>query len=89
MSAFIFPFIGTACDYYSPATMIPFSFFFRSMICYLFSFIDDPQSKVSFTICIFMIIATIIENISVDTVFAKNVPKETRGILNGLYSFAG
>jgi MFS family permease len=36
-----------------------------------------------------MIIATIIENISVDTLFAKNLPKETRAILNGCYSMAG
>jgi len=36
-----------------------------------------------------MIIATIIENISVDSLFAKNLPKETRAILNGAYSFSG
>jgi hypothetical protein len=36
-----------------------------------------------------MITATIIESISVDTIFAKNLPKETRAILNGAYSFAG
>jgi hypothetical protein len=36
-----------------------------------------------------MIIATIIENISVDTIFNKNLPKETRALLNGVYSMAG
>ena len=36
-----------------------------------------------------MIIGTIIENISVDSIFNKNLPKETRGILGGLYSFSG
>lgn len=36
-----------------------------------------------------MIVGTIIENISVDTIFAKNLPKETRAILNGAYSFSG
>ena len=36
-----------------------------------------------------MILATICENTSVDTIFNKNLPKETRGILNGAYSFAG
>ena len=69
--------------------MIPFSFLFRSFICYLFSYVKDPQSEISFIICILMIIATIVENISVDSVFAKSVPKETRGVLNGLYSFTG
>mmetsp|Transcript_8687 Transcript_8687/g.14736 ORF Transcript_8687/g.14736 Transcript_8687/m.14736 type:complete len:86 (-) Transcript_8687:36-293(-) len=36
-----------------------------------------------------MIIATITENISVDTLFLKNLPKETRALLNGIYSFSG
>ena len=36
-----------------------------------------------------MIVATIIENISIDTIFAKNLPRETRAILNGVYSFSG
>ena len=36
-----------------------------------------------------MIIATIVESISVDTIFQQNLAKETRAILNGCYSFAG
>ena len=36
-----------------------------------------------------MILATICENTSIDTIFNKNLPKETRGILNGAYSFSG
>jgi|TARA_B110000305_G_C18821088_1_gene351397 MFS family permease len=36
-----------------------------------------------------MVIATIIENISVDSIFNKNLPKESRGALNGLFSFSG
>jgi len=36
-----------------------------------------------------MIIASLMENISVDTIFNKSLPKETRGLLNGAYSFCG
>ena len=89
VSAFVFPFVGAASDYYSPKTMIPAAFFFRAFMTYLFSFVTDPNSWRSFIVSMLMIIATIVENISVDTVFAKNLPKETRGLLNGIYSFAG
>ena len=89
VSAFVFPFVGAASDYYSPKTMIPGAFLFRAFMTYLFSFVTDPNSWRSFIVSILMIIATIVENISVDTVFAKNLPKETRGLLNGIYSFAG
>ena len=43
----------------------------------------------AYAVCVFMIIGTIIENISIDSIFNKNLPKETRGLLNGVYSFAG
>lgn len=36
-----------------------------------------------------MVIASIVNNISTDTIYYKNLQKETRGILNGAYSFAG
>lgn len=52
-------------------------------------FVDSPASKSSFLVCIAMIIGSIMENISIDTIFNKNLPKETRGILNGAYSFMG
>ena len=89
VSAFVFPFVGTACDYYSPKAMIPAAFLLRAFMTYLFSFVTDPSSYSSLLVCILLIIASIVENISVDTIFAKNLPKETRGLLNGIYSFAG
>ena len=36
-----------------------------------------------------MVVGTIVNNICTDSIFYKNLPKETRGILNGAYSFAG
>ncbi len=36
-----------------------------------------------------MVVASIVNNISTDTIYYKNLQKETRGILNGAYSFAG
>lgn len=36
-----------------------------------------------------MVITTIAEQISCDSIFMKNLNKETRGILSGAYSFVG
>ena len=36
-----------------------------------------------------MVVATITEQISCDSIFMKNLNKETRGILSGAYSFVG
>ena len=89
ISAFVFPFVGRICDTYQPKYTIPFSFFFRSLSTFFFLNVESPNSWGSYFSCILMIIATIIENISVDSLFAKNLPKETRAILNGAYSFSG
>lgn len=89
VSAFVFPFVGRLCDFYRPKYTIPFSFFLRALSTYFFLNVDVPDSWGSYLSCIMMIIATIIENISVDSLFAKNLPKETRAILNGAYAFSG
>ena len=89
ISAFVFPFVGRICDTYKPKYTVPFSFFFRAISTYIFLNVENPRHWNSYFSCILMIIATIIENISVDTLFAKNLPKETRAILNGVYSFSG
>ena len=89
ISAFMFPFVGRICDSYSPRITIPASFLFRFLITIMFYTVDRPSSRRSYVTCILLIMATIVENISVDTIFAKNLPKETRAILNGAYSFSG
>jgi|TARA_B110000285_G_scaffold113854_1_gene129140 MFS family permease len=43
----------------------------------------------AYTVCIMMVVGTIVENIAVDSIFNKNLPKETRGIMSGIYSFGG
>lgn len=55
----------------------------------MFWLLDRPDTGYAYAVCVMMIIGTIIENISIDSIFNKNLPKETRGVLNGVYSFAG
>ena len=89
ISAFVFPFVGQVCDLLSPRKTIPLAFLFRAVTTAMFYGVELPNSYGSYISCILMIVGTIVENISVDTIFAKNLPKETRAILNGAYSFSG
>lgn len=89
ISAFVFPFVGRLCDIVHPKVTIPLSFVFRALTCIMFYQVTNPDELLSYVSCILMIIATIAENISVDTIFNKNLPKETRAIMQGVYSFSG
>lgn len=89
VSGFVFPFVGGICDRFSPKYVIPISFVCRALTCGAFQFVEQPNGNHALVSCIAMIIATIIENISVDTIFAQNLSKETRAIFNGMYSFFG
>ena len=89
LSSLVFPFVGKFCDTYSPKKTVPFAFLFRCSTTYMFWLLERPDTTSAYAVCVLMIIGTIIENISIDSIFNKNLPKETRGILNGVYSFAG
>ena len=89
LSAMIFPLVGKLCDKYDVRNVVPYAFLTRFVFTLFFSRLQTPDSYEAYAICVFIIIASIIEMISVDSIFAKALPKETRGILNGAYSFAG
>ena len=89
VSALVFPIIGKACDMVDSKKTVPFAFLFRSVTTYMFWQLEEPDSIRSYGVCVLMILSSIIENISVDSIFNKNLPKETRGVLMGLYSCAG
>jgi MFS-type transporter involved in bile tolerance (Atg22 family) len=69
LSAVVLPFVGKACDYFSPKITIPVAFMFRSATAYFFAKLKHPDTYEAFLVCILMIMASIIENISVETIF--------------------
>lgn len=86
---FVLPVIGKICDVVDPRKIMPFAFLARCSTTYLFWLLKTPESVQTFLVCVAMVIATIAEQISCDSIFMKNLNKETRGILSGAYSFAG
>lgn len=86
---FVLPLIGKLCDSVDPRKIMPLAFLARCWTTYMFWLLEKPDSFECFTVCVSMVIATIAEQISCDSIFMKNLNKETRGILSGAYSFVG
>ena len=89
ISTVLFPIVGWLIDIYQPAKMVPVAFMLRCTTTYFFYKLDRPDTYHAYVVCILMVIATIFEAISVDSVFNKSIPKSTRGMLNSLYSIVG
>ena len=89
VSVFIFPIAGFLVDYFPAHITVPGSFIFRCLTTLLFWSIERPDTTIAYAVCITMVVGTIIENIAVDSIFNKNLPKETRGVMSGIYSFGG
>ena len=70
VSAFSLPIVGRIADSYSPRYTVPGSFIFRFFTTILFFFVKTPDEWLAYISSILMIVATIVENISVDTIFS-------------------
>ena len=87
VSVLVFPVVGKLCDSVDPRKIVPIAFITRSITCYLFYKLDKPDSVQAYIVCISIVVAAVFENISNDSIYFKLLPKELRGVLNGVYSF--
>jgi MFS family permease len=87
ISLIFFYFLGKISDTLSPKILTPVSFLLRgvSLICIMF--ITDPMSVLSFFIWSLVTFAGLMMSVCIDGYFAKNLPKEIRGILISCMAF--
>ena len=70
ISAVVFPIMGVICDKVNPKIIIPLSFIFRAGCVTGFVFMaKNPTHTDTFVLCILMVIGTVLENMSTDTLF--------------------
>ena len=81
--------MGKLCDTIDPRKMMPVAFMARCFTTYLFWLLKHPDTMQTFLVCVSMVVVTVTESVCCDSIFMKNLNKETRGILSGAYSFAG
>ena len=84
ISSIVLPVLGRYIDNCSAIKLVPWAFLMRAGCMVLFYFVKQPDSVFAYTVCVLIIVFTILESNLVDTIFAKSVNKSTRGILFGL-----
>jgi magnesium-transporting ATPase (P-type) len=83
----VLPVLGKYIDNVPCIKIAPYAFLVRCFLTYLFTFLQQPDSHLAYVTCVLMITATIFESNMMDSIFAKTVNKETRGMLFGLQMF--
>jgi predicted MFS family arabinose efflux permease len=87
ISTMILPCLAKFIDNSPAIRIVPFTFLIRFVFCLMFSTLTSPNSKTSYTICVLIIVATILESSLIDSIFSKNQGKATRGLMYGLQMF--
>ena len=78
------PFLGVLTDSCSFKATIPMSFFLRATGMLAFLFLSSPEGFTIYLISAIIGIGNVMENITIDGLYSKHLPKEVRGTLNGL-----
>jgi hypothetical protein len=89
LTAVLLPLIGHLSDKAPSWVIVPASFLLRASAAYIFVQITEPDAFLSYLGCSLFILATTVENVSVEVLFMKNMPGEIRGAMNGCLHFFG
>jgi MFS-type transporter involved in bile tolerance (Atg22 family) len=83
------PLVGKAVDAFNPKLVLPFGFFCRAGAIIMFMFIKTPSGIYSYCVSVLMVLCTVIENVTVDSLILRNADKEIRGVIYGAGSACG
>jgi MFS-type transporter involved in bile tolerance (Atg22 family) len=89
LTAVLLPIIGHLADKTPSRVIIPIAFFIRCCAAFAFITIDVPDHYFAYISCSFLILATTLENVSVEVLFMRNMPGDIRGAMNGCFHFFG
>jgi hypothetical protein len=79
-----FYFVGKFVDRYPGFITIPISYFVRMFGVIAFLFVSSPHSIFLYFSYMLMVLGNMMENITIESLFAKNVHKDIRGTLNSV-----
>lgn len=84
VSSVIFPCVGKLCDSVDPKAIVPIAFGGRAILGICFYHLSTPDSLMAYIVCIFMVVACVFEDISLNSIFYKALSKDTRGLFFGI-----
>ena len=83
------PIFGYYSDKGDPRIMIPLTFLARGTVACSFRFIDDPQTVEARLLAVCLTVTSIIQFLSVEVLFMRNMKSTIRGTLYGIAFFFG
>lgn len=89
LTAVALPLIGHLADKTPSRIIIPIAFALRCSAAFSFVTIKVPDTYVAYCSCSLLILATVLENVSVEVLFMRGMPGDVRGAMNGCLHFFG
>lgn len=83
------PVIGHLADKTPSRYIIPAAFALRCTAAFGFVAIKLPDTYLAYASCSVLILATVLENVSVEVLFMRDMPGDVRGAMNGCLHFFG
>lgn len=87
VSCIVLPILGKFIDNSPAIRLAPWAFLARCIFTFFFYLLNAPNSIYAYTVCVCIVVSTLCENNLIDSVFAKNLSKATRGMLFGMQMF--
>ena len=83
------PLYGWYVDKADPRILAPATFFVRAILAASFRFVQDPSEWPSYFLIVTMVVISIIQFLTIETIFLRNMQGHIRGTLSGLAFFFG
>lgn len=89
LTGVLLPLIGHLADKTPSKIIIPIAFFIRCAAAFVFIQLVRPDTFFAYASCSFLILATVLENVSIEVLFMRGMPGDVRGAMNGVLHFFG
>ena len=73
--------VGKIIDVYNPQVILPLAYSFRLGAIVLFCFIEDPSSYYSYGVSVLLVMGTIFETLTVDSLLLRLADVKIRGLV--------
>ena len=83
------PMIGHLADKTPSKIIIPIAFAIRCSAAFAFVTLKVPDTFLAYFSCSILILATVLENVSIEVLFMRGMPGDVRGAMNGCLHFFG
>ncbi len=79
--------MGCLTDCIHPVYLITPAFLMRSLVCYTYKFVENPESKLAFALASLLLCSSTALVIGLESLFMKNLPRDVRGAMTVLLAF--